>query len=173
MGGWSFADAIDFEMPADTVLAPGEYLVVARDAASLQDKYPTIEIVGDFSRNLSDREDRILLIDANGNPADEVHYFESGRWSLYADGGGSSDPLNEEWDTLLLDTFRSGDLSPADQWDNAWFLAEGGSAAHEMRSWIAAYAALSTAGAYEFPVDHYWAVKGWAAGFAIQAARTA
>lgn len=90
-----------------------------------------------------------------------------------ADGGGSSDPLNEEWDGLLLDTFRSGDLSPVDAWDNGWFLAEGGSAAHEMRSWIAAYAALSTAGAYEFPVDRYWAVKSWAAGFAIQAARTA
>lgn len=90
-----------------------------------------------------------------------------------ADGEGSSDPLNEEWDTLLLDTFRSGDLSPVDAWDNGWFLAEGGSAAHEMRSWIAAYAALSTAGAYEFPVDRYWAVRGWAAGFAVQAARTA
>ncbi|OYC98450.1 3-carboxyethylcatechol 2,3-dioxygenase [Microbacterium sp. Yaish 1] len=90
-----------------------------------------------------------------------------------ADGEGSSDPLNEEWDTLLLDTFRCGDLSAVDEWDNTWFLAEGGSAAHEMRSWIAAYAALSTAGAYEFPVDRYWAVKRWAAGFAIQAARTA
>lgn len=90
-----------------------------------------------------------------------------------ADGGGSSDPLNEEWDSLLLNTFRSNDLTSADSWDNAWFLAEGGSAAHEMRSWLAAYAALSTAGAYDFSVDRYWAVKGWAAGFAIQAARTA
>lgn len=89
-----------------------------------------------------------------------------------ADGEGSSDPLNEEWDNLLLDTFRSGDLTAVDGWDNGWFLAEGGSAAHEMRSWIAAYAALSTAGTYELPIDHYWAVRGWAAGFGIQAART-
>ena len=36
-----------------------------------------------------------------------------------ADGGGSSDPLNEEWDSLLLDTFRSNDLTSADTWDNA------------------------------------------------------
>ena len=82
-----------------------------------------------------------------------------------ADGNGSTEPLNEEWDSLLLDVFRSGDLSQVD-----WFIAEGGSAAHEMRSWIAAYAALSTAGPYRFAVDHYWAVKTWAAGFAIQAA---
>ncbi|WP_348789766.1 3-carboxyethylcatechol 2,3-dioxygenase [Leifsonia sp. NPDC080035] len=90
-----------------------------------------------------------------------------------ADGKAPSDPLNEEWDTLLLDTFRSGDLSSVDDWQNDWFVAEGGSAAHEMRSWIAAYSALGTAGSYSLPIDHYWAVKGWASGFAIQAARTA
>ena len=90
-----------------------------------------------------------------------------------ADGRAPSDPLNEEWDTLVLDTFRSGDLSPVDAWRNDWFIAEGGSAAHEMRSWIAAYAALSTAGDYRFAVDRYWPVKGWASGFAVQAARTA
>ena len=90
-----------------------------------------------------------------------------------ADGRAPSDPLNEEWDTLVLDTFRSGDLSPVDAWRNDWFIAEGGSAAHEMRSWIAAYAALSTAGEYRFAVDRYWPVKGWASGFAVQAARTA
>ena len=90
-----------------------------------------------------------------------------------ADGRAPSDPLNEEWDTLVLDTFRSGDLSPVDAWRNDWFIAEGGSAAHEMRSWIAAYAALSTAGEYRFAVDRYWPVQGWASGFAVQAARTA
>ncbi|GHG49844.1 2,3-dihydroxyphenylpropionate/2,3-dihydroxicinnamic acid 1,2-dioxygenase [Sinomonas cellulolyticus] len=89
-----------------------------------------------------------------------------------ADGHAPSDPLNEEWDQLLLDTFRSGDLSQVDGWANDWFLAEGGSAAHEMRSWIAAYAALSTAGTYQVAVDHYWPVKTWGAGFGIQAAIT-
>ncbi|MEZ7005483.1 3-carboxyethylcatechol 2,3-dioxygenase [Streptomyces sp. AD55] len=90
-----------------------------------------------------------------------------------ADGKAPSDPLNEEWDTLVLDVLRSGDLSPVDGWENGWFMAEGGSAAHEMRSWIAAYAALSTAGPYRLAVDHYWAVGKWGAGFAIQAAVTA
>lgn len=86
-----------------------------------------------------------------------------------ADGKAPSSPLNEAWDTLLLDTFRSGDLSPVDSWDNEQFIIDGGSAAHEMRSWIAAYAALSMAGKYKLPVDHYWAVKTWGAGFAVQA----
>jgi 2,3-dihydroxyphenylpropionate 1,2-dioxygenase len=86
-----------------------------------------------------------------------------------ADGKAPSSPLNEAWDTLLLDTFRSGDLSPVDSWDNEQFIIDGGSAAHEMRSWIAAYAALSMAGKYKLPVDRYWAVKTWGAGFAVQA----
>ncbi|GAA3495097.1 3-carboxyethylcatechol 2,3-dioxygenase [Streptomyces prasinosporus] len=90
-----------------------------------------------------------------------------------ADGKAPSDPLNEEWDKLVLDTFRSGDLTAADGWENGWFVAEGGSAAHEMRSWIAAYAALSAAGPYRFAVDRYWAVEKWGAGFAVQAAVTA
>lgn len=90
-----------------------------------------------------------------------------------ADGNAPSDPLNEEWDTLVLDVLRSGDLGPVDAWENGWFMAEGGSAAHEMRSWIAAYAALSTAGSYRMEVDHYWAVEKWGSGFAIQAAVTA
>ena len=89
-----------------------------------------------------------------------------------ADGKASTDPLNEEWDELLLNTFRSGDLTPVDAWDNEQFITDGGSAAHEMRSWIAAYSALSTAGPYQFAVDHYWAVRNWAGGFAVQAAIT-
>lgn len=85
-----------------------------------------------------------------------------------ADGKAPSSPLNEAWDTMLLDTFRSGDLSAVDSWDNEQFIVDGGSAAHEMRSWIAAYAALSMAGKYKLPVDRYWAVKTWGAGFAVQ-----
>lgn len=90
-----------------------------------------------------------------------------------ADGKAPSSPLNEAWDTLLLDTFRLGDLSTVDSWDNEQFIIDGGSAAHEMRSWIAAYAALSVAGQYELPVDRYWAVKTWGAGFAAQTGCTA
>ena len=88
-----------------------------------------------------------------------------------ADGKAPSDPLNKEWDELVLGVLRSGDLAEVDDWANDWFLAEGGSAAHEMRTWIAAYAALGTAGRHEMVVDRYWPVETWGAGFAIQAAR--
>ena len=62
------------------MLAPGGYLVVASDAAALAAKYPGVAIVGNFDGQLSNRNDLIRLDDALGNPADEVHYYDSGRW---------------------------------------------------------------------------------------------
>ncbi|MBN2474881.1 MAG: lamin tail domain-containing protein [Pirellulales bacterium] len=95
LGGWKFEDAVEYEFEPGTSLAPGEYLVVARDAGALRAKHPTIEIVGEFSGTLSNNNDRILLIDDAKNPADEVHYYEGGRWPLYADGGGSTLELRD------------------------------------------------------------------------------
>lgn len=89
-----------------------------------------------------------------------------------ADGKRPSDPLNQEWDEYLLDIFRTGNLTEVDTIDNMQFIEEGGSAAHEMRSWIAAFSALSTAGEYKMTVDRYWPVKTWGAGFGICAAVT-
>ena len=87
-----------------------------------------------------------------------------------ADGQASSDPLNVEWDEMLLEVFRSGALSQVDDWDNQKFIDDGGSAAHEMRTWIAAFSALTTAGDYKMVVDKYWPVKTWGAGFGVTAA---
>lgn len=89
-----------------------------------------------------------------------------------ADGKASSAPLNQEWDEFLLDVFRSGKLAEVDGWGNDEFIREGGSAAHEMRSWIAAFSALGAAGDYEMTVDRYWPVKTWGAGFGVCAAKT-
>lgn len=87
-----------------------------------------------------------------------------------AEGRASSAPLNIEWDEMLLDVFRTGALTTVDGWDNQQFIDEGGSAAHEMRTWIAAFSALTTAGDYHLVVDKYWPVKTWGAGFGVTAA---
>ncbi len=80
LAGWQLVDAVGYTFPAGTTLAPGGFLVVS-----------------DFSGRLDNTSDRILLLDAAGNPADEVRYFDDGRWPSTADGGGSSlelrDPL--------------------------------------------------------------------------------
>jgi hypothetical protein len=38
---------------------------------------------------------KFALIDAAGNPANQVRYFNDGRWPAYADGGGSSLELRD------------------------------------------------------------------------------
>jgi hypothetical protein len=88
--GWSLESGIRFDFPDGTMLAPGNYLVVARDAAALAEKYPDITILGDFGGSLRDSGDEILLIDSVGNPADEVSYVDGGAWPGNADAGGSS-----------------------------------------------------------------------------------
>ena len=37
LAGWSLADAVEFEFPADSKIDPGGYVVVARDADALRD----------------------------------------------------------------------------------------------------------------------------------------
>ncbi len=95
--GWQLTDAIEYEFPAGAMLAPDSYLVVARNVDVFSEIYPEVPVWGSFAGRLSNHDDRIRLLDANRNPADEVHYFESGTWPTAADGGGASlelrDPL--------------------------------------------------------------------------------
>ena len=93
--GWSLGGGITFQFPSGQSLAPGEYLVVAKDAVDLRSLYPGITILGDFGKTLSGSSDTVMLIDAAGNPANQVRYFNDGRWPVYADGGGSSLELRD------------------------------------------------------------------------------
>lgn len=82
----------------------------------------------------------------------------------------SMQPLDEEWDSTILDACRGGDLTVVDPWTSAWMRAGGGRGAQEVRTWIAAYSGLATAGPYHLVVDEYWPVHSWGSGFAVTAA---
>ncbi|NQU21347.1 MAG: lamin tail domain-containing protein, partial [Candidatus Nealsonbacteria bacterium] len=117
LGGWELDGGIGYDLLPGTTIAPGGYLVVAKDADTLRQKYPGIDIVGSYSRTLSNRGERILLVDPVGNPADEVHYHESGRWSLYADGGGSSLELRDpDADNAKAEAWAASDESDKSSW---------------------------------------------------------
>lgn len=115
--GWTIDRGIDFEFEAGTVIQPGEYLVVSNNKRLLEEKYPAINIVGDFNGTLSNSEDRISLIDANRNPVDDVEYFEGGRWDAVADGGGSSLELkNPTADNSIAEAWSASDESDKSEW---------------------------------------------------------
>jgi len=95
LAGWTLGEAVDFAFAPGVTIEAGEYLVVAADPVGLASNYPGIEVVGPFSRNLSDKTDLIRLLDATGNPADEVRYYDDCPWPKYADGYGASLELRD------------------------------------------------------------------------------
>jgi 2,3-dihydroxyphenylpropionate 1,2-dioxygenase len=83
----------------------------------------------------------------------------------FAQGRGPYQALNPEWDALVLRSLTSGDFSTVDGQANEWFVTEGGHSAHEVRTWIAAYAALAALGPYQVRSTYYRAIPEWFAGF--------
>ena len=86
--------------------------------------------------------------------------------------GGESDlqPLNPVWDHQFLEIIDEGRLDELDSWSNSFVMYEGGGSAHEIRTWIAAFAALATAGPYQTTVRYYKPAAELIAGFAIRTA---
>ena len=116
--GWKLQDAVNFEFSTGTVIGSGEYLVVAGDAAAVNTKVPSAAVVGDFSGGLNNKSDSIVLTDANGNPADEVHYFDGGRWPEYADGGGASVELRDpDADNSRAEAWVASDETGKSHWN--------------------------------------------------------
>ncbi len=117
LGGWKLQDGAQFEFPNGTVLGAGEYLVIAKDAAAFSVAYPGVPVMGDYGGNLSNHDELIRLYDANSNLADEVHYFEGGRWPATPDGGGSSLELKDpDADNNHGESWAASDESDKGDW---------------------------------------------------------
>jgi len=88
----------------------------------------------------------------------------------FAAGVGALQPLNPEWDRRFLEIIDGGRLSELDKWSNSFVVHEGGSSAQEIRTWVAAFAALAAAGPYQTTMRYYKPAPDLIAGFAIRTA---
>jgi 2,3-dihydroxyphenylpropionate 1,2-dioxygenase len=88
----------------------------------------------------------------------------------FASGTSDLQPLNPGFDKQFLDILDSGRLDELDTWSNAFIASEGGNSAHEIRTWVAAFAALAAAGPYTTGVRYYRPVPELIAGFAVRTA---
>jgi 2,3-dihydroxyphenylpropionate 1,2-dioxygenase len=88
----------------------------------------------------------------------------------FADGGSELQPLNPVWDHRFLDILDSGRLDELDNWSNSFIAREGGNSAHEIRTWVAAFAALAAAGPYQTGLRYYKPAPELIAGFAVRTA---
>lgn len=85
-------------------------------------------------------------------------------------GKDSLAPLNPEFDQRFLAIVDNGDLAEVDGWSNSFITEQGGKSAQEIRTWIAAFAALAAAGAYRTGTRYYRPAPELIAGFAIRTA---
>ena len=88
----------------------------------------------------------------------------------FAHGESPLQPLNPDWDNAFLDLLDSNRLAEVDAWDNGWIAGQAGNSAHEVRTWVAAFAALAALGPYETRLRYYRPAPDLIAGFAVRTA---
>ena len=119
LSGWSFASGVEYQFPAGTMLDPHSYLVISNDADAMRGKYADVAstIIGSFAGGLRNQTELIQLVDAFGNVADEVRYYENGQWPQAADGRGSSIELQDPHaDNALGGAWAASDESERSTW---------------------------------------------------------
>nr|WP_295928369.1 CotH kinase family protein [uncultured Dyadobacter sp.] len=90
LSGLYFAGlGLTYQFPAGTSIAANGLLVIASNSTVYASKYGA-QPFGQFTRNLSNRSQKLTLTDAYGNLIDEVEYLDSAPWPVSADGGGKS-----------------------------------------------------------------------------------
>ncbi|MFN0174354.1 MAG: lamin tail domain-containing protein [Saprospiraceae bacterium] len=92
ISNWSFTQGIAFTFPPNTVMAPGGYVVIAKNANAFQSVFgipPTFVWPG-ASDALSNNGEPITLSDATSTVRDQVTYMNALPWPVEAAGMGPS-----------------------------------------------------------------------------------
>ena len=112
---------------------------------------------------------------AGRNPSTEARHARQAKiitvgQKLAAGDTSVAVPLNAVWDIALLETFKNADFAAIEAMTEAEIRRDGGRGGQEVRSWIAAFAALSELGEYHMTTQVYEAISEWIAGFGIVSA---
>lgn len=90
LSDWQLSSDIHYKFPAGAQIAPGEYLVVAREPDSISAYYGISGVLGPMHGDFSHQGMSIVLKDRWGIAADSVHYFSQAPWPAAANGQGPS-----------------------------------------------------------------------------------
>jgi hypothetical protein len=91
LSGWKIGGGIKYSFPPKTSLAPGGFVVVARDTVALQRAYgSSVHALGNFTGKLSHKGEKVELTDASGQLVEKLHFHDKAPWPLGPDGYGSS-----------------------------------------------------------------------------------
>jgi hypothetical protein len=107
-----------YQFPADAVIGAGLKLVLASNGAVFQQFYGK-KPFGNYTRNLSNHSEKIVLSDAFGNVIDSVRYFDEAPWPVEADSGGYFLELKDinldntqasNWKAVLISDLKLPDI---------------------------------------------------------------
>lgn len=88
MSGYYFRElGITYSFPVNTILAPRKRLYLSSNATVFS-QYYGFAAFGVFTRNLSNKSQKLVLADPYGNVVDRVEYDDSYPWPTVADGTG-------------------------------------------------------------------------------------
>jgi len=142
ISGWAFTDGISYEFAQNFKMPSDSYLVVAKEPDLLETVYDNltvgINLFGPYEGELNNHSERICLssplddIDPEtGNvetymvTADEVTYFDGGRWPTWADGEGASLELRDPHsDNDTPDAWADSDEGTKTTWEHFSFTIE-------------------------------------------------
>lgn len=79
---------ITYQFPTNSAISAGASVFLASNQTTFQNKY-RIQAFGQFTRNLSNSSQKIVLADGFGNTIDKVEYSDKSPWVADADGNGS------------------------------------------------------------------------------------
>ncbi|MEQ8936891.1 MAG: 3-carboxyethylcatechol 2,3-dioxygenase [Amphiplicatus sp.] len=97
--------------------------------------------------------------------ARERQNFETAR--ALARGEGVATPLAPDWDRSFMEKLAQGDLTFLDATSEEELTMRAGCGGHEVRAWVAAYAALAASGPYHSQTLFYHDISAWNAGMGI------
>ncbi|WP_300646560.1 3-carboxyethylcatechol 2,3-dioxygenase [Paenalcaligenes sp.] len=80
-------------------------------------------------------------------------------------------PLNAEWDNAFMDLLANNELEKVDAFEVEVISKEAGRSTHEVRTWVAAFAALAAQGDYTATKDYYRPINEWIAGYGVISAQ--
>ncbi len=87
--GYYFKDlGITYNFPENSTMLPNSILYLASNASTFTQEYGFVPF-GVFTRNLSNKSQKLTLTDAYGNVIDQVEYTDTNPWPIDADGNGA------------------------------------------------------------------------------------
>lgn len=105
---------------------------------------------------------------AEAREAREQHVTAAAQ--AFAAGGSPYLAPSPKWDNDFMKLLSENRLTEVDHWQDEIVTEQGGCGAHEVRTWIAAFAAQSAAGNYSASIEYYDVVPHWMTGMGVMTA---